>query len=279
MFSTTSICCGKSATIDAISAEYVVLENDSYSTPIKNSRILVLFDVDGTLTEPREPANPEIHNFLAQLRKRVTVGIVGGSDLSKQREQMGEDILEKTDYNFSENGLVAYKNGELIAKQSIQQHLGEDNIKSIINFALKYIANLDIPTKRGTFIEFRTGMLNISPIGRNCSKEERNAFEKYDIDLGVRRAMIDAMKQEFADLNLTYSIGGQISFDVFPNGWDKTYCLNYIDRTDYDEIHFFGDKTSVGGNDYEIYSHTDVFGHRTTSPTDTMNQCIDLFMK
>ena len=26
---------------------------------------------------------------------------------------------------------------------------------------------------------------------------------------------------EFADLELTYSIGGQISFDVFPTGWDK----------------------------------------------------------
>jgi phosphomannomutase len=34
---------------------------------------------------------------------------------------------------------------------------------------------------RGTFIEFRTGMLNISPIGRNCSREERNAYEVFDL--------------------------------------------------------------------------------------------------
>ena len=39
------------------------------------------------------------------------------------------------------------------------------------------IADLVIPVKRGTFIEFRTGMLNISPIGRNCSPKERDAFE------------------------------------------------------------------------------------------------------
>lgn len=54
----------------------------------------------------------------------------------------------------------------------------------------------------GTFIEFRNGMINVSPIGRNCryfilfyffhskeynsninlfiSVEERNAFEEYD---------------------------------------------------------------------------------------------------
>jgi hypothetical protein len=34
---------------------------------------------------------------------------------------------------------------------------------------------------RGTFIEFRNGMLNISPIGRNCSREERNDFERFDL--------------------------------------------------------------------------------------------------
>lgn len=36
-------------------------------------------------------------------------------------------------------------------------------------------------TYSGTFIEFRTGMLNISPIGRNCSREERNAYEVFDL--------------------------------------------------------------------------------------------------
>lgn len=28
--------------------------------------------------------------------------------------------------------------------------------------------------------------------------------------------MVEVLKKEFADYNLTYSIGGQISFDVFP---------------------------------------------------------------
>jgi phosphomannomutase len=43
--------------------------------------------------------------------------------------------------------------------------VGEDNLKRIVNWTLHYIADLDIPQKRGTFIEFRNGMLNISPIG------------------------------------------------------------------------------------------------------------------
>lgn len=80
---------------------------------------LVLFDVDGTLTPARMEATEEMQKFLAKLKEKVVVGIVGGSDLVKQQEQMGKDIVTKADYSFSENGLVAYKNGELIGRQVI----------------------------------------------------------------------------------------------------------------------------------------------------------------
>merc|ERR1712224_179226 len=98
-------------------------------------------------------------------------------------------------------------------------------------------------------------MMNISPVGRNCSREERNEFEKYDNEHHVRSKMVEAMKKEFADYDLTFSIGGQISFDVFPRGWDKTYCLQFLPEAEFTEVHFFGDKTDPGGNDHEIFSH------------------------
>ena len=59
-------------------------------------------------------------------------------------------------------------------------------LQELINFILHYVADLDIPIKRGTFIEFRNGMLNVSPIGRNCSQEERDDFEKFDLQSGIR---------------------------------------------------------------------------------------------
>ena len=146
------------------------------------------------------------------------------------------------DYLFSENGLVAHKAGKLLATQSLKAFLGEDKLKQFINFTLKEIAEIDIPVKRGTFIEFRNGMLNVSPVGRNCSQEERDAFEQYDKEHGIRKDLVDKLRTKFADFGLTYSVGGQISFDVFPNGWDKTFCLQFVEK-DFDEIHFFGDKT------------------------------------
>lgn len=65
----------------------------------------------------------------------------------------------------------------------------------------------------GTFIELRRGMINISPIGRNCSYNEREEFEKYDKVHKIREAMVARLKAEFPDYGLQYSIGGMISFD------------------------------------------------------------------
>jgi phosphomannomutase len=77
---------------------------------------IVLFDVDGTLTPSRKRASPEIIAFLKNLRAHTKIGMVGGSDLSKQKEQLGEDVLTMFDYVFPENGLMAYKDGKLFSQ-------------------------------------------------------------------------------------------------------------------------------------------------------------------
>jgi phosphomannomutase len=82
----------------------------------------------------------------------------------------------------------------------------------------------------------------------------------------------------------SFSIGGMISFDVFPTGWDKTYCLQHLENEakktggiQYTTIHFFGDKTAVGGNDYEIFSDPRTVGHAVKNPDDTMAQLRQIF--
>ena len=126
-------------------------------------------------------------------------------------------------------------------------------------------------------------MINISPVGRNATNEERHAFEKYDSVHNIRKTMIEELKKKFPDIGLTYSIGGQISFDAFPTGWDKTYCLRHLEEEksrsgiEYSTIHFFGDKTYEGGNDYEIYADKRTIGHSVENPADTMKQIKELF--
>ncbi|KAK4048853.1 Phosphomannomutase 1 [Microbotryomycetes sp. JL221] len=242
--------------------------------------VICLFDVDGTLTPARRFASPEMLDVLKQVRQRAVIGFVGGSDLPKITEQLainGQEITQDFDFCFAENGLTAIKLGQTLESQSFINWLGEEKYKKLVKFVLHYVADLDIPIKRGTFIEFRNGMVNISPIGRNASVKERDEFEQYDKVHKVRAAFVEQLKKEFADYGLTYSIGGQISFDVFPAGWDKTYALKHIANEGFKEIHFFGDKTYQGGNDYEIFTDDRTIGHSVTSPQDTMKELKTLF--
>jgi len=68
--------------------------------------------------------------------------------LSKQKEQLGEDVLSIFDFCFSENGLKAYKNGVELASESFIGYLGEDRYAKLANWILSYISKLQLPKKR-----------------------------------------------------------------------------------------------------------------------------------
>ncbi|KAE8209560.1 hypothetical protein CF327_g6470 [Tilletia walkeri] len=244
-------------------------------------KTLCLFDVDGTLSMARQSATPEMIATIAKLRRRCAVGVVGGSDLKKIKEQLEvegvPDLTQFVDYVFAENGLVGFKLGKELEAASFIKWIGDDKYKKLVKFVLRYISELDLPIMRGTFVEFRNGMINVSPIGRNASTQERHDFEAYDAQHKIRTQFVTALKKEFSDYGLTYSIGGQISFDIFPHGWDKTYALGRIEKDGWEQIHFFGDKTYEGGNDYEIFSDPRTIGHTVDAPETTMKLLEELF--
>ncbi|ADM11472.1 phosphomannomutase [Encephalitozoon intestinalis ATCC 50506] len=235
----------------------------------KDEKTIFLFDVDGTLSESRAQMTEKMKKMVRKLKKKVCLGFVGGSDLEKQKEQIGDDLLELFDYGFPENGLSFYKKGALESQEKIIDVLGEKFYKEFVNFVLEYLSKLEIPIKRGNFIEYRNSMINISPIGRNCSREERKEFFEIDKKEKFREKMVAAMREKFKGSCMVFSIGGQISIDCFPKGWDKTYCLRHIKKEGIENVYFFGDMTQEGGNDYEIYIHKDVHGITVKNPDDT----------
>lgn len=144
--------------------------------------------------------------LLSALRHKVAMGFVGGSDLPKQQEQLGTastNVTDLFDFCFAENGLTAYKLGTQLASQSFIGWLGEDKYKELLKFILHYVADLEIPVKRGTFVEYRNGMINVSPIGRNASIEERNEYERYDKVHKIRETFVGILREKFSHLGLT----------------------------------------------------------------------------
>ncbi len=251
---------------------------------------LILFDVDGTLTVPRKKIDSQMINILQQLKLKedIDIGFVGGSDLNKQKEQLGEENFSLFEWRFSENGVLAFKGNKCINQNSFVNQLGITHFNNFINLCLLCLSKTNCPIKTGTFIEYRLGMLNISPIGRACNQKERDQFEEYDHKNNIRNNLIEDIKigwNTYLNENnlqnilpkIKFSIGGQISIDIFPEGWDKTYCLQFVEDK-YNQIYFFGDKTHLGGNDYEIYNDDRVKGYHVNNYLDTIDIINNFFL-
>ena len=57
-------------------------------------------------------------------------------------------VTDNLDYVFSENGVIGFKGRVQYPPLSIAQKIGEQRIQKVINFALKYISELELPAKR-----------------------------------------------------------------------------------------------------------------------------------
>lgn len=274
----------------------------SKSAPAPHARphggTLILFDVDGTLAVPAQPANEAMIRLLARLRSKYAVGIVGAGDFNKQQMQLGgPDLRERLDFCFSENGVHAFRGTEQLHCKSIAEELGEalwqafdTGLRGVLEAErresdrlLQLIqpgASID---QRGTFLECRQCTVNICPIGRTpaLTKEERASFDAADREAGLRHRLLEQLVQRFGpgtEYNLTFSIGGQIGIDVCPTGWDKTFCLQFVPNDEFETVHFFGDKTQEGGGDFELFTHPRTIGHTVSSPEDTMEQVESIFL-
>lgn len=57
----------------------------------KHPKTICLFDVDGTLTPARQHISKAMLEKLKALKEQCVLGFVGGSDLSKQKEQLTDE--------------------------------------------------------------------------------------------------------------------------------------------------------------------------------------------
>lgn len=235
---------------------------------------LLLFDVDGTLTLPMKSITDDTVECLKRLKSLgYSLGVVGGSNIDKIKRQLG-DSIHLFDHVYAENGTVTYNTGETAVNESITTFLGDLQYNNVIKETINELFDHHIPTRRGTFIELRNSCINVSPIGRNCTYDERVEFKEYDDIHHIRQKIISNLELMLVKYKLVAVIGGMISFDVYPIGWDKTYCLGFLEN--YDTIHFFGDNTHFGGNDNSIYEDSRTVGHTVKNPGYLMDLLHDL---
>jgi len=137
----------------------------------------------------------------------------------------------------------------------------------------KMLKNSKYTVKTGNHIEFRTGMVNFSTVGRNANPQQRVDYSLWDQNNNERKIIIDFINKNYPTLNA--SIGGSISIDIIEEGKDKGQIINYLENKGAQKIIFVGDRCFPGGNDYGIIrelkkSNLAFEWYQVSGPADTL---------
>ena len=244
------------------------------------NKILFLFDVDGTLTESSAIICDSMKNKLKDLIKNnIDIGIVGGGKLDKILLQMGDDLYFK--HYFTECGCIYNKNElypyniklkEIYCK-NIREHKLYPQINILIKESLKYLSNVDY-TLTGNFIDLRSGIIYISPIGMSANNDERKYFIELNNKYKYKEKLLELLLNKAEELKIIQEIdiveGGSVGIAIYPKEYDKVQVVDSL-INNYDTIHYFGDKYLKNGNDYNLLHHRNIRGHRVDNYNDTID--------
>lgn len=237
-----------------------------------------MFDVDGTLTPARQLMLEEHQKQFMSWSQDKRVYLVSGSDMRKIKEQLPSEVLSRCAGVYASMGNCYYEDGEVRYSKlySPSTDLIED-LEGIID-------STEYEDLAGEHIEYREGMINFSVVGRAATMEQREAYAQWDAIKKDREAIVKALSMYHPHLD--FVIGGKISIDIFPKGYDKSQAPKHRREEDGDvEIVFFGDRTEYPGNDYAIVAELDRTKeeglpsrwHAVETPHDTFKILRDLY--
>ena len=205
------------------------------------------FDVDGTLTPSRLKMDPGFQKFFLDFCKYNYVYLVTGSDKDKTIEQVGEEVWHAAAGCLQSCGNHIFVKGEEVYRNNWEPNEG------LIKLLESFLKISKWKKQTSNHIERRIGLVNFSVVGRDCTQEQRDEYGEWD-DINKERLDMAAIINESFPL-LEASVGGQISIDIHPKGANKSQAKEWILNQHLEEnvkIHFYGDKTMEGGNDYDL---------------------------
>tara|TARA_Y100000034_G_scaffold53996_1_gene66203 strand:- start:2984 stop:3784 length:801 start_codon:yes stop_codon:yes gene_type:complete len=249
---------------------------------------LVLFDVDGTLTDARQPITMPVIVALRELCRSAEIGFLTGSGMDYIKEQLwpafNDLIIRENCHILPCNGTeyavpigVETLGFQSLYKASMSEYMGEKKFYRLMKILCTLQAKMveeeyNIPLA-GNMFQNRVSMINWCPIGRNGNSVERSQFKALDKLYGIRKKYINILKDfcREEELEVVIKLGGDTSFDIYPPGWDKTYALRHFDQNQWD-FWFIGDRCSPEGNDFEIFNLLKPKGRafETGSPEETV---------
>ncbi len=256
----------------------------------------VIFDLDGTLAESKQPMAPAMAELLVKLISNVEnaeaelsrgssepvekfragsyVAVMSGASWPQFEKQFLTAFPAGTNFSnlyiFPDNAAqcFTYKDGGW--HEEYNMAFSTDEVTDITAMLINEIEEANFPQPAETWgkqIENRGGQVSFSPLGQQAPLEEKKQWH----------AAHDAQRSHLRDIlaeklpNYSVRTGGETTIDITRKGITKAYGLGrFSERTGMpiSEMVYVGDALQEGGND-SVVIDTGVQIHPVSGPQDT----------
>lgn len=214
-----------------------------------NNIKLVAMDLDGTLTQHKQPLDAAHKAALDRLSEKYKLLMVGAGQVMrifKQMEHYPIDIIGNYGLQY---GRYNETTGDIDMVRDLSFESDRAQIEEKVNFFRKKYGFTDFA---GDSVEFHpSGCVTFAILGTKAKQEDKLAF---DPDRAKRRAIYDEVTAAFSQYCVF--VGGSSSFDMAPRSYNKYYALDLYCREHgfaHSEAVFIGDDYGTGGNDEPVY--------------------------
>lgn len=210
---------------------------------------VVAMDLDGTLTQHKQPldeAHKEALNKLAQKYKLLMVGAGQVMRIFNQMEQFPIDIIGNYGLQY---GVYNVNTKSIDIVRDLQFPVDKLAVENKVAFLREKFGYKDYV---GDSVEFHpSGCITFPILGTKAKSEEKLAF---DPDRAKRRKIYDEVVAAFSEY--VVFVGGSSSFDMAPMPYNKYYALDMYCKENnlkHENVVYIGDDYGLGGNDESVY--------------------------
>lgn len=234
------------------------MSESSETMPLPNYE-LIIFDLDGTLSESKMPMDAEMAELFTKLLRRKKVAVTSGGGWRQFETQFLHGLPAMSEF-FNNLSLLPTSGTKLYSwkgawQEQYSQDLSADEKEKIMSAlkAMLKITGYDKADKLyGQQIEDRGSQITFSGLGQQAPVELKI---KWDPDRKKRERVQSILQAKIPEFDIR--VGGSTSVDITRRGVNKAYGIRKIEKIlniPADKILFIGDALFRGGNDYPARS-------------------------
>lgn len=235
---------------------------------------VVLFDLDETLAESKQPMSSAMAELFTRLLARTKAAVTSGQKHELVSRHTNETLPEYANrsnlYLLPTCGASLHTFEDGVWNAVYEELLSKEEaaiIKAAIEEAIRETGLIDLAAESyGELIEHRGSSVALSALGQTAPLAEKLAWDPERVKRPILR---DAIERRLSGFEVR--TGGSTSFDVTKPGLTKAYGVRMLSEhlsIPISDMLYIGDALFPGGND-EVVKETGIETRQTSGPQET----------